>query len=120
MNENENGNEIEINHAWKETLYHLFDVVNGVQDGKEIREEAFEKGEAWAHELTKLLKGSEMLPRVFLHKLEMAAGILENEAPYSPDEQRVLAMSRAIRYTLNLILWGKCHDDYKPGVPRIR
>jgi hypothetical protein len=113
-------NEIEINHAWKEMLHHLFDVVNGVQDGREIREKAFEDAERWARELTKLLKGSEMLPRAFLHKLDMAAGILENEASHSPDERRVLAMSRAVRYTLGLILWGQCHDDYKPGVPRAR
>lgn len=113
-------NEIEIDHAAQEMQRCIFDVINGLQEAREIRQHAFEQADHWGRELAKLLKGSEMLPREPLHKLDMAAGILENEAPNSSNEQLVIAMSRAMRYTLGLILWGQCHDDYKSGVPRVR
>jgi hypothetical protein len=70
-------------------------------------------------EMAKLLKGRKQLPRSILQQLHMAAGILENEAPYAKDGAAVEAMSNAVRTTLGLILWGQCHDDIAPGASRI-
>ena len=111
--------QIEIDHAWSEMLYHLGDVVNGVQDGAEIRESAFAKAEVWARELTRLLKNSESLPRENLHRLNKLIGMLEGGAEHSVDKNRVLSMAGSSRRTLGLILAGECFDDYVVGVPRI-
>lgn len=100
----------------------MFDVVNGVQDGKEIRRSAFERTEQLSKQLTALLKGQELLPRYILLELSQAANVLQNEASYMPttgDKQEALRMANAIQLTLDLILRGENHDDRHPGISRI-
>jgi hypothetical protein len=112
---------IEIDHAAEEYSRHIFDVVNGVQELREIREDAFAESERWARALTRLLKGSEEVPKRHLLEIFSAMGILENEAPNSKHEQRVMEIAGAVRLTFGLILSNKCHDDWnpQPGVPRV-
>ena len=112
----------EIRLVFEQLDDHMFDVVNGVQDGKEIRRSAFERAEQLSKQLTALLKGQELLPRYVLLQLSQAANILQNEASYMPttaDKQEALRMANAIRLTLDLILKGECHDDRRPGIPGI-
>lgn len=111
--------QIEINHAWDEMLYHLGDVVNGVQDGAEIRELAYEKYEYWARELTRRLKDFELLPRVRLQKLRKMIGMLEGGVEHFFDKNRVIEIIESAQFTFNLIISGKCHDDYSSDAPRI-
>ena len=112
----------EIRPVFEQLERHMFDVVNGVQDGKEIRRCAFKQTEQLSKQLTSLLKGQELLPRYILLQLSQAANILQNEASYMPttaDKQEAFRMANAIQVTLNLILRGECHDDRRPGIPRI-
>jgi len=114
---------IEIDHAANEYRRHIADVVNGVQELREIREKAFTDSQNWARELTKLLKDQEDVPKRHLYAIYAAIGTLENEAPDSKNEKRVLEIAGAIRLTFSMILTGRCHDEYKPpqaGVPRIK
>jgi len=98
---------------------HLADVMNGVQEAKEVRAAAYEQVELLSKKLTAMLKGRELLPRTTLLILDMAANTLENEASYSKEPARVTAMANAIRMTLGLILRSEAHEDRKRGVPRI-
>jgi hypothetical protein len=98
----------------------LGELVNYAQEVKEVPEAIFAKADHVSRELARLLKGHEMLPQKFLQNLHMTAGILENEAPYCKNQQKVKEMAMQLQDTLGLILWGECHDDYKPGIPRIR
>jgi len=112
----------EIRPVFEQLERHMFDVVNGVQNGKEIRRSAFERTEQPSKQLTALLKGQELLPRYILLQLSQAANILQNEASYMPttaDKQETLRMANAVQLTLDLILRGECHDDRRPGIPRI-
>jgi hypothetical protein len=112
----------EISSVFENLERSMFDVANGVQDGKEIRTAPFERTEELSRQLTALLKGHELLPRYILLRLSQAATILQNEAPYMPtisEQQEALRMSNAIQLTSSLILKGECHDDRRPGIPRI-
>ena len=112
----------EVHKKFEELQRHLVDVVNGVQDGKEIRNAAFEQMEHLSKKLTQLLKGHELIPRYILQELSQAASVLEATAQYMPtasEQQKALAISHAIQRTFSLILLGECHDDRRPGVPRI-
>lgn len=110
----------EVEQVSREMQRHFFDLISALQTTKEIKSESFEAADRAARQLAVLLKGQDLLPRRALYDLDMAAGILENEAPTSRDEQRVLAMSRALRFTFGLILCGESHEDRKSGVPRVR
>ena len=110
----------EFEHTANEMGRHLFDAVNQIQELKELRTDAFAKAEVHMHEIARMLKGREQLPRSVLKQLHMAAGILENEAPYAKDKAATVAMTNAVRTTLGFIIWGQCHDDYTPGAPRIK
>jgi hypothetical protein len=104
-----------------EELYqHFFDLIVPLQTTKEINDTAFQAADQIGKELARLLKGQELLPRKLLYDLDMAAGILENEARHATDPDKVMAMARAVQMTYGLILCGECHDDRKPGVPRVR
>jgi hypothetical protein len=73
--------------------------------------------------LARLLKGVEDVPKRHLYAIYGAMGILENEAPNSNHEQRVLQIADAIRLTFAMILTDRYHDEYEPpqpGVPRAR
>lgn len=112
----------EVHRKFEELQPYLFDVVNGVQDGKEIRCAAWEQVERLTRELAILIKGHELIPRYVLFRLNSAACVLEAEAPYMrtlDDQQQALAMSHAVQYAFSLILYGECHGDRQPGVPRI-
>jgi hypothetical protein len=112
----------EVHSIFEELERHMFDVVNGVQDGKEIRTTSFERTEQLNNQLTALLKGHELLPRHILLRLSQAATVLQNEALYMPttaEQQEALRMANAIQMTSDLILRGECHDDRRPGIPRI-
>jgi hypothetical protein len=112
----------EIRPVFEQLERHMLDVVNGVQDGKEIRKSAFERTEQLSKQLTALLKGQELLPRYILLQLSQAATILQNEASYmltTADKQEALRMASAIKLTLDSILRGECHEDRRPGIPRI-
>jgi hypothetical protein len=112
----------EIRAAFEQLECHMFDVVNGVQEGKEIRKAAFERTEQLSKQLTTLLKGHELLPRYILLKLNQAGNILQNEASYmstTADQQEALRMASAIQLTSYWILKGECHDDRRPGILRI-
>lgn len=113
---------IEIDHAAAEYGRHIFDVVNSVQELKEVRDSAFAESERWARELTRLLKGSETVAKSHLRGIYGAMQILENEAPNSRHEQRVMEIVDAIHLTFGLILDNQSHDDWnpQPGVPRVR
>ena len=111
--------QIEIDHAWDEMLYYLGDVVNGVQDGAEIRGRSYEKYEHWAHELTRQLRNSEFLPRERLHRLRKMIGMLEGSVEHFDGQGRVLEMIDSIQFTFNLLVSGQCHDDYSSGAPHI-
>jgi hypothetical protein len=112
----------EISSVFENLECSMFDVVNGVQDGKEIRTAAFERTEQLSRQLTALLKGHELLPRYIMLGLSKAATILQNEAPYMPttsEQQEARRMSNAIQLTSSLILYGECHQDRRPGIPQI-
>lgn len=98
---------------------YLMDAANQVQELKELRTDAFVNASRHMHEMARLLKGREQLPRRVLHDLRRAAGILQNEAPYVKNKEAVLQMADAVQLTLDLILQGECHDDRRPGVPRV-
>jgi hypothetical protein len=98
---------------------YLMDAANLVQELKELRTDAFVNASCHMHEMARLLKGREQLPRRVLHDLRRAAGILQNEAPYVKNKEAVLQMADAVQLTLDLILQGECHDDRRPGVPRV-
>lgn len=108
---------IEIDYAASNYRRYIFDVVNGVQEAREIREKAFTESEYWARELTRLLKGHEQVPKKHLYAIYSAAGILENEAPNSKHERRVMEIVSAIRLTFAMILTDSCHDECKPSQP---
>jgi len=72
----------EICRVFEQLERHMLDVVNGVQDGKEIRRSIFERTEQLSRQLTMLLNGQELLPRYILLQLSQAATILQNEASY--------------------------------------
>lgn len=112
-------NTYDFEQTFQEMSRHMFDVVNGVQECREIRPAAFKQAESLGHELTRVLRGRDMVPRKILLALNTAAGILENEAPYSQDEQGVRAISQSFRRIFHLILNGECQDERKPGVPRV-
>jgi len=114
---------IESNHAAYEYLYHLGDVVNGIQDAGQIRECAFNKAEEWARILTSLQKDETEFPRSILLRIFGVMCVLENEAEdgrLSP--KRIGEIGNTVRKTFVLLLEGKCHDEYVtpiPGVPRV-
>lgn len=110
----------EFEFAAREMNRYLLDAVNQIQELKELRTDAFIKADLYMREVATRLKGREQVPRQVLQKLRMAAGVLENEAPYAKDEASVLQMANDVQTTLDLILWGECHDDRKPGIPRVR
>lgn len=112
---------IEIDHAADEYTRHLFDIVNGVQEAKEIRERAFAESQRWARELTRLLKGSPDVSKRHMCRIYDAMGILNNEAENSKHEERVNEIIASIYLTFGLILGNECHDDWnpQPGVPNI-
>ena len=112
---------VEIDHAVDEYTRYLSDIVNGIQELRDIREESFIKSQHWARELTRLLKGKSEVSKRSLYAIYATMGILENEAFNSKDEKRVMEIADAIRLTFAMILTDRCHDDYKPpqpGVPR--
>ena len=116
---------IETDHAADEYTRHIYDVVNGVQELREIRERAFAQSEQWGQELTRLLKNQDDVPKKHLFAIFQAAGILENEAAEreAPEQKRILEIVDAIRLTFYLILTGQSRDEYvlpRPGVPRVR
>lgn len=116
------GSLYEIHSMFEELQRYMVDVVNGVQEGKEIRAAAFEEAEKRCRQLTALLKGHELIPRYILQGLSQAASVLEAEAPYMPtqsERQRVQAISHAIQFTSSLILIGECHDDRRSGGARV-
>ena len=109
--------------TFEELQRHLVDVVNGVQDGKEIRNVALEQLEQLSRQLTELLKGHELIPRYILQSLSRAASVLDASAAYLPtssEQQKARAIAHAVQLTLSLIILGECHEDRKVGVPRIR
>lgn len=96
------------------------DLVSALQTGQGLREEAFGRLDAASRELARQLKGSDILPRKLINELYMTAKILENEAPYAKDRQRVSDMASVLFMTFDLILLGESHEDRQSGVPRIR
>ena len=97
----------------------LADVVNGVQEAKEVRTAAYERADLLSKKVAETLKGRELLPRRILLVLDKAASVLENEAAYAKDPVRVREMARELRMTFGLILRGEAHADRRPGAPRI-
>lgn len=97
----------------------VFSLITPLQTTKILDHAAFEKIDQASRRLAAALKGHEMLPRKPLHQLEMAASILEAEAPYANEPELLAQMATKLRYTFALILTGECHDDRKPGVMRI-
>jgi hypothetical protein len=116
---------IETDHAADEYVRHIYDVVNGVQELREIREQAFNQSEPWGRELTRLLSDQGNVPKRPLFAIFQAAGILESEAAgmEGSQQKRVLEIVDAIRLTFRHILTGQSGVEYalpKPGVPRVR
>lgn len=97
----------------------VFSLITPLQATKKVDLAAFEKIDLASRSLAVELKGHKMLPRKPLQQLEMAASILEAEAPYADQPQLLTQMATKLRYTFALILTGECHDDRKPGVMRI-
>jgi hypothetical protein len=115
---------IESDHAAHEYLYHLGDVVNGIQDGGQIRESAFSKAEEWARILTRLQKSESEFPRKSLLGIFDVMCVLENEAEDGRlYPERIREIGAAVRTTFVLLLEGRCHDENEPpvpGIPRVR
>ncbi|MES2322558.1 MAG: hypothetical protein V4633_09875 [Pseudomonadota bacterium] len=109
----------EIGLVFDDLQRHLSDVVNDVQDAKEIRTKSFEQTEILGQELTRHLKGHEFLPRFVLRSYHRSIGALENSAKYMPDPQEVANLVASLQTTFYLILDGECHADRIPGKPRI-
>ncbi|MEI8326615.1 MAG: hypothetical protein WCH44_14855 [Betaproteobacteria bacterium] len=110
----------EIDQVAHEIERSTFELIVPLQTTKEIKQDAFVALDKAARDLARLLKGSELIPRKILANLDMAAGILEAEAPYSRDQALVLEMSRKLRLSFGLILGGECQEDRQPGAPRVR
>ncbi|EJO29431.1 hypothetical protein [Achromobacter marplatensis] len=96
------------------------ELVMALQSTKEIKQQAFERLDKASRELAELLRGSEQLPRQIVNDLYLTAKILENEAPHSKDTTLVSQMACALYMTFDLILLGESHEDYHPGMPRVR
>lgn len=113
----------EIEHAAEEYLQYISDILNGVQDGREIREGAFREAQRWAAELTRLLKPLRVVPKNLMRGIFEAMERLENEADALPHMPRVGEIAQTVRVTLSLILNWQTWDEYvppRPGVPRVR
>jgi len=110
----------EVGLVWDELQQHLVDVVNGIQDAREIRTKAFARAEILGVELARLLKGHEFLPRYVLLGLWNAARSVANGAEYLQDPRPALELAETLETTYQLILLGECHSDRQPGIPRIR
>ena len=111
---------IESDHAASEYLYYLGDVVNGLQDGGQIRESAFNKAEEWARILTRLQKDETEFHRKSLLGIFGTMCVLENEAEdgrLSPE--RIREIGNAVRLTFVLLLEGRCHDEHVPPIPGV-
>lgn len=96
------------------------DFVIPLQTEKDIREHAFEMLDKTSRQWAFLLKGSQAIPRAPFKELYSAARVLEAEAPYTGNPSLVLQMASALHMTADLIIWGECHEDRVPGVPRVR
>ncbi|WP_175131457.1 hypothetical protein [Achromobacter pulmonis] len=96
------------------------ELVMALQSTKEIKQQAFERLDRASRELAILLRGAEQLPRQIVNDLYITAKILENEAPYSKDNELVRQMAYTLYKTFDIILLGESHDDYRPGIPRVR
>ena len=109
----------EVGLVWDELQRHLVDLVNGVQDAREIRSTAFAQTEILGKDLTRLLKGQEFLPRYVLLGLRDASSALESGAEFLRDPRPALEMANSLKWTFDLILMGESHSDRQVGVPRI-
>ncbi len=96
------------------------ELVMALQSTKEIKQQAFDRLDKASRELATVLRGAELLPRQIVNDLYITAKILENEAPYSKDEELVHQMAYTLYETFDIILLGESHDDYRPGIPRVR
>ena len=110
----------DIDRVAGEMCRNIFDFLLPLQTTKEIRVDSFEKADQSAREFARLLKGSQSIPRLPFKELYSAARALEAEAPYSGNPDLVLGMAAKLHMTADLIVWGECHEDRQPGVPRVR
>ena len=101
----------EIESLSKRLQASIFELVEPIQATKEINHEAFNRADEVGRELTRLLKGHELLPRSVLYSLDMAVGVLLSEAEYCRDKEDVLTVARTLRLTYGLLLCGEAHDE---------
>lgn len=101
----------EIEDLSKKLQAYIFELVEPIQATKKINHEAFNRADEVGRELTRLLKGQELLPRSALYSLDMAVGVLLNEAEYCRDKEEVLAVAKGLRLTYGLLLCGEAHDE---------
>ena len=91
-----------------------------IQTNKGFDHDAMGRLEKIGRELAKLLKHQDMIPKVILREMRAAIKILRAEAPYMPNEQRVmLDLADRMEMTFDLILLSEDHEDRQPGVPRV-
>jgi len=109
----------DIENVCQEMLKHIADLLMPLRTTKEVRVDAFEGLDRTSRELAKLLKESDFIPRSAFKELYSAGRVLEAEAPYSKDPELIRSMAAKIQKTADLIIWGECYEDHKPGVPRM-
>lgn len=86
-----------------------------LQTTREFEPEAFAAIEEAARELTRLLKGCELVSKALLNELFVTVNILRNEAPYFQVERAPLAeIADRIEYCLSLILTNRTFEEGGP------
>jgi hypothetical protein len=110
----------QVEQVGKELCRHIVEFLLPLQTTREIKTDVFEKVDQTSREFARLLKGSEVIPRIPFKELYSAARVLEAEAQYSGNPDLVGEMAAKLHMTADLIVWGECHEDRRPGIPRIR
>ncbi|NBB53117.1 hypothetical protein GVN24_33080 [Rhizobium sp. CRIBSB] len=82
--------------------------------------EVFQNLDAVTTALAGKFKGSDTLPRAFLHSFQTVVKQATNQLLYLRDRRDEAAAGiNRLTYTFDLIIAGESHGDRQPGVPRI-
>lgn len=111
---------MDVNSIGEKLSKNIGEFLVSIQTTRTVNKGAFEVIDQLAQLLARDLKGVDLVPKALLNELHVAAKVLRAEAPYIKAESTVLEeMANRIEMTFDLILRGECHDDRRPGVPRV-
>lgn len=111
---------MDINSIGEKLSKNIGEFLVSIQTTRAVNRDAFEVIDQSAQQLARALKGVDLVPKALLNELHVTAKVLRAEAPYIKAGSPTLEeMANRIEMTFDLILRGECHDDRKPGVPRV-